>query len=123
MKPNALRIFRLQKMLRLIKGCAFLLASVLCFGLSHASPFRRSPSEMESPTYTVFTSESQDDVSLRFVQNFGICETTPGVQQMSGYIDIGTNMSMVCDLLPHFSHHIIHFTFVLSVVLVFRGPT
>ncbi|KAF7343278.1 hypothetical protein MVEN_01759900 [Mycena venus] len=41
-----------------------------------------------------FSSRIQDDVSLRFVKNSGICETTPGVHQMSGYVDIGTNMSI-----------------------------
>ncbi|KAJ7118453.1 alpha/beta-hydrolase [Mycena crocata] len=41
-----------------------------------------------------FSSSLQDGVNLRFVNNSGICETTPGVHQMSGYIDIGTNMSM-----------------------------
>ncbi|KAJ7839848.1 hypothetical protein B0H14DRAFT_3140636 [Mycena olivaceomarginata] len=35
-----------------------------------------------------------DDVSLRFVNNSGICETAPGVHQMSGYVDIGTNMAI-----------------------------
>jgi hypothetical protein len=42
-----------------------------------------------------FSSQIQEDVTLRFVKNSGICETTPGVHQMSGYIDIGRNMSMV----------------------------
>ncbi|KAJ7243607.1 alpha/beta-hydrolase [Mycena haematopus] len=41
-----------------------------------------------------FSSRIQDDVVLRFVKNSGICETTPGVHQMSGYVDIGTNMSI-----------------------------
>ncbi|KAJ7826492.1 alpha/beta-hydrolase [Mycena olivaceomarginata] len=41
-----------------------------------------------------FSSQIQDDVGLRFVNNSGICETTPGVHQMSGYVDIGTNMSI-----------------------------
>ncbi|KAJ7111483.1 alpha/beta-hydrolase [Mycena epipterygia] len=41
-----------------------------------------------------FSSRIQEDVTLRFVNNSGICETTPGVHQMSGYVDIGTGMSM-----------------------------
>lgn len=32
---------------------------------------------------------------IRYVKNSGICETTPGVKQISGYIDVGKNMSMV----------------------------
>ncbi|KAI0783201.1 alpha/beta-hydrolase [Abortiporus biennis] len=51
-------------------------------------------SQSTSPSLQVFNSQIQNDTSLRFVQNSGVCETTPGVQQMSGYIDIGTNMSM-----------------------------
>ncbi|KIJ64801.1 hypothetical protein HYDPIDRAFT_28162, partial [Hydnomerulius pinastri MD-312] len=34
------------------------------------------------------------DTNLRYVKNSGVCETTPGVNQYSGYIDVGTNMSM-----------------------------
>lgn len=33
---------------------------------------------------------------IRYVKNSGICETTPNITQISGYIDVGTNMSMVC---------------------------
>ena len=46
----------------------------------------------------VFQSRSSPDTRLRFVRNSGVCETTPGVNQISGYIDVGTNMSMVCYL-------------------------
>lgn len=46
-------------------------------------------------TKQTFSSRIQEDVTLRFVNNSGICETTPGVHQMSGYVDIGTGMSMV----------------------------
>ncbi|KAI0658185.1 alpha/beta-hydrolase [Cubamyces menziesii] len=45
------------------------------------------------PSRGEFVSEDQD-AKLRFVRNSGVCETTPGVGQLSGYIDIGTNMSM-----------------------------
>ena len=37
---------------------------------------------------------------MRFVKNSGVCETTPGVQQISGYLNIGTNMSMVSISFP-----------------------
>lgn len=47
------------------------------------------------PVYSRFTSKNNPDLALRFVENSGICETTPGVRQISGYIDVGTNMSMV----------------------------
>ncbi|KAF8574796.1 alpha/beta-hydrolase [Ramaria rubella] len=34
------------------------------------------------------------DAALRYVNNSGVCETTPGVHTASGYIDIGTNQSL-----------------------------
>ena len=49
---------------------------------------------------TRFTSATNSNVSLRFVTNSGVCETTPGVQQISGYVDVGTNMSMVSIFCP-----------------------
>ena len=43
-----------------------------------------------------YKSKRPDGVGHRFVKNSGVCETTPGVQQVSGYIDVGKlNMSMV----------------------------
>ncbi len=45
--------------------------------------------------HKTFTSRDLDGVKLRFVEDSGVCETTPGVHQVSGYIDVGTNMSMV----------------------------
>ena len=48
-----------------------------------------------APIHTRFTSEINPDVSMRFVNNSGVCETTPGVNQVSGYLDVGQNMSMV----------------------------
>ncbi|KAM5546227.1 hypothetical protein V8D89_000353 [Ganoderma adspersum] len=44
--------------------------------------------------FAEFQSRNLDDTKLRFVKNSGVCETTPGVNQLSGYIDVGTNMSM-----------------------------
>ncbi|KAG8997129.1 hypothetical protein FRB94_007862 [Tulasnella sp. JGI-2019a] len=40
-----------------------------------------------------YTSEVHG-ASIRYVNNSGICETTPGVHTMSGYLDIGTNQSI-----------------------------
>ncbi|KAG1740432.1 Alpha/Beta hydrolase protein [Suillus paluster] len=39
-------------------------------------------------------SKVHNATGIRYVKNSGICETTPGVTQISGYIDVGTNMSM-----------------------------
>ncbi|KDR67991.1 hypothetical protein GALMADRAFT_1058390 [Galerina marginata CBS 339.88] len=46
------------------------------------------------PAVTHFTSVVNPDVSLQIVSDSGVCETTPGVHQMSGYINVGTGMSM-----------------------------
>ncbi|KAF9025745.1 alpha/beta-hydrolase [Hymenopellis radicata] len=53
----------------------------------HASP-------LNDVVHKTFTSRALDGVKLRFVEDSGVCETTPGVHQVSGYIDVGTNMSM-----------------------------
>jgi hypothetical protein len=42
-----------------------------------------------------FESKLLPDTRIRYVQNSGVCETTPGVGQVSGYIEVGKNMSMV----------------------------
>ncbi len=51
--------------------------------------------QLSSPEIIRFQSKLQPDVGLRVVRNSGVCETTPGVNQISGYVDIGTDMSMV----------------------------
>ncbi|KAF8273243.1 carboxypeptidase-like protein S1 [Lactarius quietus] len=43
--------------------------------------------------YTVFEHEATGS-KLSFVTNSGVCETTPGVIQYSGYFSVGTNMNM-----------------------------
>ena len=46
-------------------------------------------------THKSFQSAKQAGVSLRYVCDSGICETTPGVHQASGYVDIEPNMHLV----------------------------
>ena len=53
---------------------------------------------------TRFTSKNNPNISIRFVTNSGVCETTPGVNQISGYLDVGKNMSMVEHFFPS-GHH------------------
>lgn len=81
----------------------FIKPIVSLFGLApllvHATPLVDA-SKSHAPVVQRFTSPSNPDVSLRFVTDSGVCETTPGVHQMSGYIDVGTNMSMVGDAPP-----------------------
>ena len=55
--------------------------------------------------YVEFKSQNLNDTKLRFVKNSGVCETTPGVNQLSGYIDVGTNMSMVRPSSSHRPSH------------------
>ena len=44
-------------------------------------------------TYTVFE-HAATGAKMEFVKNSGICETTPGVNQYSGYLSVGSNMNM-----------------------------
>lgn len=48
----------------------------------------------DGQNFTVFD-HFATGAQLRFVNNSGICETTPGVNQISGYLSVGTNMNMV----------------------------
>ena len=70
---------------------------VLCGTVTHALPHattkdKRSFVERDGVTYTVFE-HADTGAKLEFVTNSGICETTPGVNQYSGYLTVGTNMS------------------------------
>ena len=70
--------------------------AALTFGavVARAASLHAKANYLKSGHFT-FCSQIQNDTSLRYVANSGICETTPGVNQYSGYIDVGTNMSMV----------------------------
>ncbi|KKY29980.1 putative carboxypeptidase s1 [Diaporthe ampelina] len=52
---------------------------------------KRYLEERNGVTYNVFKRAGETS-SLSYVKNSGICETTPGVDQYSGYLDVGTNM-------------------------------
>ncbi|KAF4620113.1 hypothetical protein G7Y89_g14707 [Cudoniella acicularis] len=54
---------------------------------------KRSIVERDGVTHTIFEHEATG-AQLDFVKNSGVCETTPGVNQYSGYLNVGTNMSM-----------------------------
>ncbi|MCJ1452027.1 hypothetical protein MMC28_002367 [Mycoblastus sanguinarius] len=72
----------------------------LC-SLTFASPVSREPIlkdkrsfvERDGNNVTVFEHAATGAV-IEFVTNSGICETTPGVNQYSGYLSVGTNMNM-----------------------------
>lgn len=44
-------------------------------------------------SYNVFE-HAATNTKLSFVNNSGICETTPGVNQYSGYLTVGEGMNM-----------------------------
>ncbi|KAG7091367.1 hypothetical protein E1B28_010407 [Marasmius oreades] len=77
-----------------MKATAFFSAiglAILGYGFSgaHGKPIVETRAVQKKS----FISQLMPNVGLRFIKNSGVCETTPGVEQVSGYIDIGTNMS------------------------------
>ncbi len=54
---------------------------------------KRSFVERDGTNFTVFE-HAATGAKMEFVTNSGICETTPGVNQYSGYLSVGTNMNM-----------------------------
>lgn len=77
----------------------FLLPIFVLAGFAAAAPTeptlkdKRSFVERDGVNYTVFE-HAATGAKLEFVTNSGICETTPGVNQYSGYLSVGTNMNM-----------------------------
>ncbi|KAI9447571.1 carboxypeptidase S1 [Lactarius indigo] len=77
----------------------FALSTVLAFAsatFAIASPDlvdRHSFQVKNGINHTVFE-HAATGATLSFVTNSGICETTPGVNQYSGYLSVGKNMSM-----------------------------
>ncbi|PYH92089.1 putative carboxypeptidase S1 [Aspergillus ellipticus CBS 707.79] len=62
-------------------------------GVSHASEDSVSTVVKRGITYSVFN-HAATNASLEIVKNSGICETTPGVNQYSGYLSVGEDMNM-----------------------------
>lgn len=54
---------------------------------------KRSLVERDGVTYNVFEHRATG-AKMEFVTNSGICETTPGVNQYSGYLSVGPNENM-----------------------------
>jgi hypothetical protein len=73
------------------------LAGLTLGSLAFASPIlmdKRSTIEEDGVKYTVFEHAATNSV-VKFVTNSGICETTPGVNQYSGYFSVGGGMQLV----------------------------
>lgn len=71
-------------------------ASLVLAAPSSASSFKvdkRYVEVRDEITYNVFE-HAATGTKMSFVNNSGICETTPGVNQYSGYLTVGTNMNM-----------------------------
>lgn len=49
--------------------------------------------EKDGINYTVFEHAATES-KIEFIRNSGICETTPGVDQYSGYLSVGEDMNM-----------------------------
>jgi carboxypeptidase D len=54
---------------------------------------KRSTTVKNGVTYTVFE-HAATGTKLEFVKNSGICETSTGVNQHSGYLSVRTNMNV-----------------------------
>lgn len=74
---------------------SLLASATVLASLSFAAPLKdkRSFVERDGVKYTVFE-HAATGAKLEFVTNSGICETSPGVNQYSGYLSVGTNMNM-----------------------------
>lgn len=77
---------------RLLSG--FVLASaILASPLPGSGKDKRSFVERDGQNFTVFE-HAATGAKMEFVTNSGICETTKGVNQYSGYLSVGTNENM-----------------------------
>ena len=65
---------------------------------------KRSFVERDGQNFTVFE-HAATGAKLEFVSNSGICETTKGVNQYSGYLSVGTNMNMCKSDMQHAIQH------------------
>lgn len=54
---------------------------------------KRYIEERDGVSYNVFE-HHETGSKMSFIKNSGVCETTPGVNQYSGYLEVGRNMSM-----------------------------
>ncbi|KAH7910406.1 Alpha/Beta hydrolase protein [Hygrophoropsis aurantiaca] len=68
--------------------------TLLALGASLSQAFSLGDAFESDTPHIEIRSKIRNETGLRYVKNSGICETTPGVEQISGYIDVGTNMSM-----------------------------
>ncbi|KAI9730445.1 MAG: hypothetical protein M1818_008140 [Claussenomyces sp. TS43310] len=82
-----------MKYLGVTLGLVLAAASLVSASPVLKSENKRSFVEEDGVKYTVFEHAATNS-SIKFVTNSGICETTPGVNQYSGYLSVGKNMNM-----------------------------
>ena len=70
---------------------ASLTTKVLGFYIPQGSEFggKRSIEERDGVVHTIFEHDATG-ATIDYVKNSGICETTPGVNQYSGYFSVGS---------------------------------
>ena len=74
-------------------AAALALASFACAAPTTSRLDTRDTTEIDGVQYNVFNHAATGG-QLQFVNNSGVCETTPGVNQYSGYFSIGNNQNM-----------------------------
>lgn len=82
-------------MLVFIQFSILSLATLLGVAIAHPKSRldRRFFEQRNGINYTVFE-HAATGTNMSFVKNSGICETTAGVNQYSGYLSVGDNMNM-----------------------------
>ena len=78
---------------KLVTGLLGLSSLVAALPTEASRKDKRSFEERDGVKHTVFE-HADTGVKIDFVTNSGICETTKGVNQYSGYFSVGTNASM-----------------------------
>lgn len=77
----------------LTAATAWLLSWSLVLAAPSLSVDKRYTEVRDNVTYNVFE-HAATGTKMTYVKNSGICETTPGVNQYSGYLSVGDNMNM-----------------------------
>ncbi|KAI0839057.1 putative carboxypeptidase S1 [Hypoxylon sp. FL0890] len=82
-----------MRWIRKVTVGAFLATSAIAGPASLRASNKRYVEERNGVNYNVFEHAAMNS-KLSFVNNSGICETTPGVNQYSGYITVNDSMNM-----------------------------
>jgi hypothetical protein len=86
-------------LIKMYFNLSWVLAGLTLGSTTFASPIlmdKRSTVEEDGVKYTVFEHAATNSV-VKFVTNSGICETTPGVNQYSGYFSVGGGTQLVLE--------------------------